>query len=85
MIKSLITEEMVEKFNEILKLEESPLVLDKTRSGTYEITIKDKYLKYITIALTEDFYKKLESFFLRGYGIEKLSYNNTGSTFWAFG
>lgn len=81
-----ITKEMVDGFNEVLKNENSVLYLYKREDG-YSVDIKllpDKYLnmEYQVINPNKNFYKELEDYFLARYEM-KITYNNTGSCFWA--
>jgi hypothetical protein len=88
MSKILITEQMIMDFNlemiihgSIVRLYPSD-VYGSVRIGH----VADIYINQDghIMRVTENFYETLESFFSRRYKIEKLHYNNTGSTFWAF-
>lgn len=81
-----ITEEMVTDFNKTLENLDCSFRL-KFKSGVCRnseceiVPSNDMFIQNSIINLTEEFYKVLEDFFNKR-GI-KLSYNNTGSTFWS--
>jgi len=87
MVKNLITNEMIQEFNEILIKEGSILRLDRSKGvmGSVNIVFQnDQYIKYnIAGGLTDKFYEKLNNFF-RQKGVWELNYNNTATVFWCF-
>jgi len=87
MIKSLITDEMIQEFNEMLIKENSILRLEKGKGtmGSVDIILQnDQYISHNSIGgLTNKFYDKLNSFF-RQKGAWELNYNNTATCFWCF-
>jgi len=87
MVKSLITDEMIQEFNEILIKEGSILRLEKgkgTMGGVDIILQNDQYINHNSIGgLSSKFYDKLNSFF-RQKGVWELNYNNTATCFWCF-
>jgi len=87
MIKNLITDEMIQEFNEILIKEGSILRLEKGKGtiGSVDIVLQDdQYIKHNSIGgLTNKFYDKLNYFF-RQKGVWELNYNNTATCFWCF-
>lgn len=80
----MITDKMIYYFNKIMQENhESPikLVRNKEIEGVVNITIEDKFIEYLGIELSDEFYDILNNFF-SAQGI-KLSFNNTGLTIWA--
>lgn len=78
---------MIDHFNEkmkeagsIIRLRFSPHV-----QGTVDIVLKqDDFIKSFIINPDDKFYEVLEKFFEEKYGIRKLSYNNTKTSFWGY-
>lgn len=74
------TDEMIEYLNSILKNEGSCLrYIDEDGSGMYNLLCVDKYVDntYTNIPnVTEEFDKKVRSFFVDNYGAENIGYTN---------
>lgn len=78
---------MIYQFNEMLQERESALRLTKSDQSrdVYYIQLKeDEFIsKNALIQPNDEFYEMFENYF-RSYGIEKISYNNTRTAFWAY-
>jgi len=84
-MKNLITDEMVTIFNNLMHFEGSYVELVRNERDCFDIQFpKDKFIKSSIINLTDEFYKKLELFFIQ-QGVPNLRFNNMGSTFWSYG
>lgn len=86
-MNNTITDDMIKDFNTMLQLEGSLVRLARENEESIYIEIKlpeDKFISFSRINLNEDFYKMLEDFFIRGCGISKLSFDDTGTTLWSF-
>jgi len=87
-MKNLITDEMIIDFNDAMRIRGSSVILVKQEDWSNSVEIRlpeDVYINHISIGLTDEFYELLESFLRHTWGIEKLSYNNTKTTFWSYG
>lgn len=86
-MKNIITKDMINEFNSILKNLDSGLKVDIYSPSDEKNLIctinpaNNKYIKSAIFNLTDEFYLMLEQFF-NDRGIE-INYNNTGSIFWA--
>lgn len=80
-MKSLITDEMIKEFNEVMTNENSIVRLQRNGSAVEIVLIEDKYLDSENKVYPNDkFYKKLEDFF-NSKGICNLSYNISSTMF----
>jgi len=87
-MKNLITDEMIIEFNDAMRIQGSSIILVKQEDWSNSIDIKlpeDKFIRHLSIGLTDEFYELLKAFFRHTWGIKELSFNNTGTTFWSFG
>lgn len=83
-----ITENMVNEFNQslndmgcIFRLKAQPTTFgDNTSCDIVPASVK--FIKSSIINPTDEFFEVLENYFAK-QGIEKLTYNNTGTTFWS--
>jgi hypothetical protein len=82
-MKMVITEEMVNGFNDILQKENSIIRLKLIDNAVKIGLISDYLIDNYTLNVSHIFYHRLETYF-KNLGINKLSYNNTGSWFWKF-
>jgi hypothetical protein len=83
-MKSLITQDMVDGFNEIME-EMGGVVRLKFHTNDVEIVLpEDGFIDSYILNLNNKFYEILEEFFKERCGISELIYNNTKSVFWAF-
>lgn len=86
-MKNIITKDMINEFNSILKNLDSGLRVDIYSSSDEKNLIctinpaNNKYIKSAIFNFADEFYWMLEQFF-NDRGIE-INYNNTGSIFWA--
>lgn len=87
-MKNLITDEMIIDFNDAMRIQGSSIILVKPEDRPNCIDIKlpeDRYVRHVSIGLTNEFYELLKAFFRHTRGVKELSFNNTGTTFWSFG
>lgn len=83
----LITEEMIDGFNDVMVDLKSPvrLKMSETIRSVHIILNNDDFIESYIINLNKKFYSLLEDFFKNNCGLTKIEYNNTGSVFWSYG
>jgi hypothetical protein len=83
-MKTNITQEMLNEFNDAMKVNGSIIRLKFSKSMSHVVDIVPNSMCFIDsfiINPDKQFYKMMEEYF-KEKGIEKLSYNNTGGCFW---
>ena len=84
-MKTNITQEMLNEFNDAMKVNGSIIRLQFSKSMPHVVDIVPNSMCFIDsfiINPTDQFFRMTKDYF-KEKGVDKLNYNNTGSCFWS--